>query len=310
VELKPPFSGKRIFDYIKSGINLYDHNERASISYLIMEHLFNLKKTEVLMDKKIEEVEAGKIIAILNRINQSEPIQYVLGETEFYGRKFKVNKNVLIPRPETEELVDLIIKENRKQKNIRVLDIGTGSGCIAITLAKELQEAEVFALDISNEALKTANENALQNNAKVSFNEFDIIQNSKFPLSGTSPLSGINKIPHIGDKPPVGDKQNFNIIVSNPPYVRESEKKEMHSNVLKYEPYTALFVKDEDPLIFYEKIILFAKDHLVEHGKCYLEINEKFGREITELFTKNNFSDVRIIKDLQNKDRIAVGVLK
>jgi release factor glutamine methyltransferase len=248
-----------------------------------MEHLFNLKKSDILLDKKIEKVNNEEIISIINRINQSEPIQYILGETEFYGRKFKVNKNVLIPRPETEELVDLIIKENKKQKKIKVLDIGTGSGCIAITLAKELPEAEVCALDISKDALKTANENALMNNAKVDFSHADIIQNLKFKL------------------------QNLNIIVSNPPYVRESEKKQMHTNILEHEPFTALFVKDEDPLIFYKSIILFAKQHLVENGKCYFEINEKFGQETIALFAENNFSEIRIIKDLQNKDRIAVG---
>jgi release factor glutamine methyltransferase len=283
LELKPPFSGKRIFKFIRSGINLYEDDEKSSISYLIMEHLFNLKKSDILLDKKIEKVNNEEIISIINRINQSEPIQYILGETEFYGRKFKVNKNVLIPRPETEELVDLIIKENKKQKKIKVLDIGTGSGCIAITLAKELPEAEVCALDISKDALKTANENALMNNAKVDFSHADIIQNLKFKL------------------------QNLNIIVSNPPYVRESEKKQMHANILEHEPFTALFVKDEDPLIFYKSIILFAKQHLVENGKCYFEINEKFGQETIALFAENNFSEIRIIKDLQNKDRIAVG---
>jgi release factor glutamine methyltransferase len=283
LELKPPFSGKRIFKFIRSGINLYEDDEKSSISYLIMEHLFNLKKSDILLDKKIEKVNNEEIISIINRINQSEPIQYILGETEFYGRKFKVNKNVLIPRPETEELVDLIIKENKKQKKIKVLDIGTGSGCIAITLAKELPEAEVCALDISKDALKTANENALMNNAKVDFSHADIIQNLKFKL------------------------QNLNIIVSNPPYVRESEKKQMHTNILEHEPFTALFVKDEDPLIFYKSIILFAKQHLVENGKCYFEINEKFGQETITLFAENNFSEIRIIKDLQNKERIAVG---
>jgi release factor glutamine methyltransferase len=285
LELKPPFNGKRILEFIRSGINVYDQNERSSISYLIIEHLFKLSKTDILLDKEINEVDWSKITAMLNRINQSEPIQYVLGETEFYSRKFKVNKHVLIPRPETEELADLIIKENGKQKKLKVLDIGTGSGCIAITLTKELQEAEVFAVDISKEALNIAMENAKLNIARVDFSHFDIIQNTKFKIS------------------------NLDIIVSNPPYVRESEKKEMHANVLDHEPYKALFVKDEDPLLFYRRIILFAKDHLKNNGKCYFEINEKFGREIEDLFHQNNFSDIRIIKDLHGKNRIAVGIL-
>jgi release factor glutamine methyltransferase len=250
------------------------------------------------MDKKTDHVDPEKIKEIIDRINQSEPVQYVLEETEFYGRKFKVNKNVLIPRPETEELVDLIIKENRKQKKIKVLDIGTGSGCIAITLGKELPEAEVYALDISKEALQTARENALMNNAKVELIEFDII----------SPVEDKQNSPYLGQAKLI--THNLDIIVSNPPYVRESEKKQMHANVLDHEPYTALFVKDEDPLIFYEKIILFAKEHLTNGGKCYFEINEKFGEKIAELFLKNNFSDVRVIKDLQDKYRMAVGVWK
>jgi release factor glutamine methyltransferase len=178
-----------------------------------MEHLFNLKRTEVLMDKKTDHVDTEKIKQIISRINQSEPVQYVLGETEFYGRKFKVNKNVLVPRPETEELVDLIIKENRKQKKLKVLDIGTGSGCIAITLAKELPEAEVYALDISKEALKTALENTLSNKAKVDFFLVDIIQ-----------LLHDRGLPEF-KTPLIGDKEIFDIIVSNPPYVTESEKK-------------------------------------------------------------------------------------
>jgi release factor glutamine methyltransferase len=156
----------------------------------------------------------------------------------------------------------------------------------------------VYALDISKEALQTARENALMNNAKVELIEFDII----------SPVEDKQNSPYLGQAKLI--THNLDIIVSNPPYVRESEKKQMHANVLDHEPYTALFVKDEDPLIFYEKIILFAKEHLTNGGKCYFEINEKFGEKIAELFLKNNFSDVRVIKDLQDKYRMAVGVWK
>jgi release factor glutamine methyltransferase len=284
LELKPPFSGKTLFEYIRSEIKLYDANEKSSISYLIMEHLFNLKKSDLLMDRGIVNVDTGKITNLLVRINMAEPIQYVLGETEFYGRKYKVSQNVLIPRPETEELVDLIIKEHKGQKNLKVLDIGTGSGCIAITLAKELLAAEVSALDISETAIQTAKENASLNTASVNFLNYDILQNSEFPI------------------------RNLDVIVSNPPYVLESEKKEMHPNVLDHEPYSALFVNDSDPLLFYRNIILFAKRYLAKNGKCYFEINEKFGKETIQLFADHNFSDIRIIKDLQDKDRMAVGV--
>src|SRR5690606_4088727 len=172
-------------------------------------------------------------------------LQYILGETEFYGRRFYVNKNVLIPRPETEELVDIIIKENKEEKGLRILDIGTGSGCIPVTLAKELPDSEVYALDISEEALAMAKKNAMLHSAKVDYSIFDITQDANL-----IPEQSKLKI------------ENLDIVISNPPYITEGEKKEMHANVLNFEPHLALFVSNENPLLFYSAILNFSQQHL------------------------------------------------
>jgi release factor glutamine methyltransferase len=277
-------SAKELFDYLASSIKIYERNEATSIAYLIMEH-FGIKKTDISLDKKIQNIDLKKTELIIKRLNQAEPIQYILGETEFFGRKFKVNQHVLIPRQETEELVDKIIKENRQNKKLKILDIGTGSGCIAITLAKELPDSEVHAIDISEEALEITAFNATKNKATINFYKQDIIQHSTFNI------------------------QHFNLIVSNPPYVTESEKKLMHENVLKHEPSLALFVEDEDPLKFYTAILKFAKIYLSKNGKCYFEINEAFGEEIFKLFEENGFKKINISKDLNGKSRIASGEL-
>jgi release factor glutamine methyltransferase len=283
--LNSEYSLKALHRQLTSSITLYEDQEKANIAYLILEDLFKITKTDLLLDKKIKEYDQEKIKDIINRLNKAEPIQYILGHTEFYGRKFTVNKNVLIPRPETEELVDLIIKENRKNKNLTILDIGTGSGCIAISLSKEISGSEIFALDISKEALSVARQNAKDLNAGINFIEADIINNSE------------NKLNDL----------KFKLIVSNPPYITDSEKKLMHQNVLAYEPDRALFVRDEDPLLFYRTIIEFSHEHLLPNGSCYFEINEAYGNDIRELFEKNNFTEIRIIRDMQDKDRFAVA---
>jgi release factor glutamine methyltransferase len=279
------YSLKKLHQQLISSITLYEDQEKSNIAYLILEDLFKITKTDLLMDKKIKEYDDKKIKDIINRLNRAEPIQYILGHTEFYGRKFTVNKNVLIPRPETEELVDLIIKENRKNKDLAILDIGTGSGCIAISLRKEIPHSRIFALDISKSALSVAQENAKSLNAALSFIEADISNDSQ------------NKLKDL----------KFNIIVSNPPYVTDNEKKLMHQNILAYEPDAALFVRDNDPLLFYRTIIEFSKEYLLPNGICYFEINEAYGNETKELFEKNNFSNVRILKDLRGKDRFAIA---
>jgi release factor glutamine methyltransferase len=207
------------------------------------------------------------------------PVQYILGETEFYGRKFFVNENVLIPRCETEELVDLIINENRSN-SINILDIGTGSGCIAVSLDCELPDARVYAIDISTVALKIATQNNDYNKANVLFAEYDILGNVEFPHD-----------------------TKFEVIVSNPPYVRTSEKQYMHANVLEHEPHIALFVEDSSPLIYYEACLRFAENYLADRGKIYVEINEFLGAETLALF-RNYGYDAVLIKDLSGKDRI------
>jgi release factor glutamine methyltransferase len=277
-------SAKALFENTVSSITVYERNEAAAIAFQLLE-FFNISRTDILADKSIRFESSEKWNEMLERINNSEPLQYIIGETEFYGRKFQVNKNVLIPRPETEELVDIIIKENKHEKKLRILDIGTGTGCIPITLAKELPQSEVYAVDISEEALKIARQNAINNSATIDFWNFDIIKNLKFKI------------------------ENFNILVSNPPYVTESEKKEMHSNVLNFEPHLALFVSDENPLLFYSKILDFAQMHLQPGGRCYLEINERFGTEMVQLMTSKKFIDCKIIKDLNGKNRFTSGKL-
>jgi release factor glutamine methyltransferase len=277
-------STKAIFDYTFSSIKLYEENEARSIAFQILNH-FDISRTNILTDKTIVFTETDKLNSIIEKINQAEPLQYILGETEFYGRKFSVNKNVLIPRPETEELVDIIINEN-KNKDLKILDIGTGSGCIPITLSLEIPGSKVYSMDISKDALTTAKENALSLNTTVDFIHFDILTTDNFKV------------------------KDLNIIVSNPPYVTDSEKKLMQKNVLDYEPHLALFVDDNNPLIFYSKILDFAQDHLVNEGKCYFEINENFGEELVNLMRSKKFTDVSIIQDIHSKNRFAYGKLR
>lgn len=262
----------------------YSKEEIKSLIYIIFEYVLSYGKidTEVNKDEKIEEADYKKITSIVKRLSKNEPIQYIVGETEFYNLIFKVNKSTLIPRPETEELVQLIINE-QSCKNINILDIGTGSGCIAISLAKNIPTAKVSALDISEKAIDTAKLNALENNIHVNFFVQDILNASK-------------------------TNDRYDVIVSNPPYIRASEKQFMEKNVLDYEPHTALFVDDNDPLIFYRKIALFAKDHLKGEGVLYFEINEALGKEMFQMLSKLNYNKIEIIKDLYDKDRIVKAI--
>jgi release factor glutamine methyltransferase len=218
-----------------------------------------------------------------SQLLEKKPIQYILGEAPFYGREFKVNASVLIPRNETEELVHLIIKENKKL-NLRILDIGTGSGCIPISLALEIPSSKTFALDISKEALEVAKDNAKKHEESIIFFQVDIL-NEDIPV------------------------KDLDIIVSNPPYVCESEKSLMHENVLNFEPHLALFVKDNDPLVFYKIIAKKAKSALKSSGKLYFEINEAFGEKVQYLLEEQGYREISIIQDLNNKDRIVKAVL-
>lgn len=221
---------------------------------------------------------------ILEQLKNGTPIQYVLGETQFYGLIFNVNSNVLIPRPETEELVDLVINEN-KNLAITILDIGTGSGCIAITLQKNLPKAKVCALDVSAEAINIAKQNAVLNSVEIDFFVADAL--------------------HLKS----GNYAQYNLIVSNPPYITQTEKSEMNLQVLAFEPHLALFVDDESPLIFYDAISNFALTNLLPQGKLYFEINQYLGLQTQKMLEQKGFN-TQIIKDINANDRIIVAQLR
>ncbi len=327
--------------YIRKELsNIYPKNELSAFIRIIFSDVFELNFTETIIKENdiLADEECEKIKSIVKRLNNFEPLQYIIGFTEFYELKFMVSPDVLIPRPETEELVDLIIKENTGKTGLKVLDIGTGSGCIAVSLAKNLPEPEIFALDVSKKALTLAESNALINRAKIAFVQGDILnyKTEKFfagddlellPQSGGLKLSprkddlqvspqkdNLKLSPQRDDlqlSPRRDDlHETFDIIVSNPPYVTLSEKEKTEKNVKEYEPEIALFVEDENPLIFYRVITGFAEQQLSENGKLYFEINEKFGKEVKDILCSFGFSGVKIIKDINGKERIVKGVKK
>lgn len=290
-------SPRTLLNHLVSEItSVYEENEAKSIVYLLLEQTLNLSKTDILLDENINQVfDFQEIIA---RLKTQEPIQYIIGETEFYGRKFKVTPDTLIPRPETEELVQLVVSSWQSaigsdvQFPIRVLDMGTGTGCIAISLACEISNAQVYAYDISEKALKVAKENAKRNGANVIFEKIDIL-NMKVEVEGS----------------PIGGGYPFSIIVSNPPYVMNAEKLEMQQNVLDYEPHLALFVEDSNPLIFYKAIAEFASKNLINKGLCVVEINQALGLDTAELFWNQGFRYVEVVKDMFGKDRMVKAIL-
>ncbi|MBL6449839.1 peptide chain release factor N(5)-glutamine methyltransferase [Fulvivirga sp. 29W222] len=276
-----PDSPKKLFKYIIDGIHLEESVEEIqSIAYLVMEHVFGMDRAEIILDRSINvsNSKEKELKEFIKRINTHEPIQYIIGKTEFYGREFKVDRGVLIPRGETEELVQLIIKENHGKK-IKFLDIGTGTGCIPITLLKELKGSRAFAIDYDPRAIKVSRKNAQLHSIQVEFMLIDIL-NEPIPV------------------------QTLDVIVSNPPYVTENDRLQMKPNVLKYEPAMALFVEDSDPLLYYRRIAELAKSTLKEHGVLYFEINERFGKEVQALLEVMDYSNVQIVKDLHGKDRI------
>lgn len=278
--------------YKKELEELYPPEEINTFIKLAFAHYLGVSSSELVLraDETVSESELLKLYFVVKGLKKHKPVQYILGETEFYGLKFKVNKNVLIPRPETEELVDWIIKEFQNMKyEIRnsVLDIGTGSGCIAVSLKKYLSGAEVFALDVSEEALQVAKENALLNKVNVNFIHGDI-----FSSSVSQSLS------------------SYDVIVSNPPYITNAESELMQPNVLDYEPHLALFVDDNNPLLFYSRIAALAGKHLGANGRLYFEINEKYGNDVAKLLINCNFTDIIVKKDLSGKDRIISCKLK
>lgn len=263
---------------------IYIENEIDSLFFIALEYVTSISKIEYILQKE-EEISEEKLIElkfILEELTKNKPIQYITKNAYFYGLNFYVNEKVLIPRQETNELVDWVLMSVTHSKPIKILDIGTGSGCIAITLKKNLPLSEVFAIDISNEAIQVAQKNANDNQVEINFLQKNILE--------------INDL-----------KSNFDIIISNPPYVRELEKLEMASNVLDNEPHLALFVPDNNPLLFYEKITEIALKNLTEDGMLFFEINQYLSEETKKMIENKGFKNVTLRKDLQENYRMILA---
>jgi release factor glutamine methyltransferase len=272
---------------------VYDEQEIESFFYLLLESYHGKRRIDLALNPEME-MDASQVIKwenALSELKNQKPIQYIIGETEFYSLPFLVNENTLIPRPETEELVEWIVVESRKSevRSLKILDIGTGSGCIAISLAKNLPNAEVFAVDVSEKALAVAQKNAENNKVKVNFVYADILS-----------VTNLNDLPTSNFQLPT----HFDIIVSNPPYVRNLEKAEIKSNVLEFEPHLALFVEDTDALLFYRKIAHLASKNLAQNGKLFFEINQYLGKETVGLLEDLGFKSVELKKDIYGNDRM------
>lgn len=272
---------QHISEYISNQLSgFYQPDEVKSFTRLILQDVCEYSLTDIASRKctNLSDEKRADVKKFVSRLQNYEPYQYIVGWTEFFGMKFSVTPDVLIPRPETEELIEWIISENR-ETNRKILDIGTGSGCIAVALAKKLPAANVQAWDISEKALSVARENAKLNGVEVEFLQKDI-------LSETT------------------NSEHFDIIVSNPPYVLEKEKAAMEKNVLDFEPHLALFVPDNDPLLFYEKIADFALKNLTKQGKLYFEINREKGSELCEMLSEKGFSHIELRKDISGNERM------
>lgn len=274
---------KGAISHIKESLKTYyPESEISGFIRIIIEHITNTSYPEALLaDMGITDAQRDTLSLILERLKTFEPIQYIIGETEFFGMPFSVNKDTLIPRPETEELVELILNEN-KDTECKILDIGTGSGAIAVALAKYLNKSNIFAWDFSQGALDMAEQNAGRNNVKVNFSKVDVL--------GSYPTTS-----------------SFDIIVSNPPYVLESEKAAMEQNVLAYEPHSALFVPDANALLFYNRIADIALETLNSKGKLYFEINQAKGNQVKAMLESKGFFNVSIFQDLNKNDRIVAA---
>lgn len=269
-------------NYIKQLSGVYDADEAASITNWVFEDILLVKSFQIpMLEKQLSFTEENDLNDILERLLLHEPLQYILGYAYFYELMFKVNKSVLIPRPETEELARLIVQREKAISSLNIIDIGTGSACIAISLKHHLPQSKVWAMDISHEALEVAKQNASDNKVDIQFVQDDI-RDSKWKF----------------------ENQKFDVIVSNPPYIKEDEMPAMHSNVLHYEPGLALFVPNQNALLFYKAILAFAKVNLAENGRIYFEINEALGNEMKELCLSFGFQNVELQKDMQGKDRI------
>lgn len=269
---------------------IYPKTEIDTFFFLLIEEHLGLQRIDTVLKPnfKIEQKVFQFLQSALKRLKEEEPIQYIIGKTEFYGYPFLVDQNTLIPRPETEELVAWILKEikekEQESKPLKILDIGTGTGCIPISLAKKLPNAMISAIDVSKDALKVAKKNAELNTVTINFIELDILKAEKLFTA-------------------------YDIIVSNPPYVRALEKVEIQNNVLKNEPHLALFVDDDNPLVFYDKIANLAKKHLSKNGVLFFEINQYLGNETIQLLKQKEFKRVALKKDLFKNDRMIKATL-
>jgi len=318
----------------------YPKTEIHSFFYRLCEYKLGLNRVDLALNpnKNIDTKHEVYFLDAIKRLKNKEPIQYIIGKTEFYGLTFKVNKHVLIPRPETEELVSWILEEMGSRKSevgsqksedvsqkpkdnntlspkpipkiLKILDIGTGSGCIAIALAKNLPQAQVWALDVSNQALNVAEQNAYLNKVKINFIEADILKQKEilhFVQNDNSIIkTESRKMRDDGETLP----QYFDIIVSNPPYVKQNEKTFIKPNVLNHEPHLALFVENNNPLIFYDKIADFATNHLNKNGKLFFEINQSLGKEVCTLLKEKEFTKITLKQDLFEVNRMVKAYFK
>ena len=279
------------FDLLK---NIQDEQEIESFFFILTEYLHNLKRIDVALnpDFEISDAAIEKWNAILAQLQQEKPIQYITREAWFYGLRFEVNENTLIPRPETEELVEWIIESQKskvKSQKFEILDIGTGTGCIPISLKANLPHVNVSAIDVSEKALEVARRNAVSNKVEINFIQTNILE-----VEDLSQLQTPNfQLP-----------TSFDIIVSNPPYVRNLEKQEIKKNVLDYEPHLALFVEDTDALLFYRKIAQLALKNLAPNGLLFFEINQYLGKETVELLENIGFKNIELKKDIYGNDRM------
>jgi len=275
----------RIKDYrtyfLQKLSDLYDAMEAENFFAITLEELKQWKRIDLAMnpDYELSGDEIDKWNEVLSQLEAQKPIQYIFGKAYFYGLEFKVNESTLIPRPETEGLVEWVINDIQNPQHIKILDIGTGSGCIAISIAKNLKGTEVSAIDVSEEALAVAKENARSNDIDINFHLLNILEAESLP-------------------------QKYDIIVSNPPYVRHLEKAEIKPNVLEHEPHLALFVQDDDPLLFYRKIARLAKKYLKPDGRLYFEINQYLGKETVAMLEAEGFKNIVLRKDLMGNDRM------
>lgn len=266
---------------LSAQLSTYSQAEAENLVFLLLEHHLGLRRADLQLAIP-GAVDRKPLLANFDRLLTGEPIQYILGEAPFYGRSFGVTRDTLIPRNETEELVHRILKENPNPR-LRVLDLGTGTGCIPITLALELQDPEVYALDVSVQALAVARKNALQLGAQVQFIEGDLL----------------GSIPNL---------ELFDVLVSNPPYVPLRDQGEMLINVLNFEPHLALFVPDEDPLVFYRAIGVWGQQLLKQGGKLYLEIYENLADELVQLLGSQGYEQLRVLQDLNGKNRMLSAI--